>query len=256
MTGSSAGARNTLHATSGRNSSQRTAPEVAFSISGQRSAGTRRSPLFHCPTAADVTPKRCASAVADPSTAIARSMGVEAIVMSISPILKRRFSSSQLMLVGDLDLARETLAMLKTKDAATPEQRALAANFTKALAESGVPPKAIAEARDISEQAVSNWKRTGKIARAHLPTIAALTGWSVERLLSSQPMEGEQGTSSEKAIVLQHRAKKWPYRRIDYDKLVDLSGAAAINLENAILAAASEIDIDIRVSREANRSAA
>lgn len=74
--------------------------------------------------------------------------------------------------------------MLKKTDASTPEQRALAANFTKALEESGVAPKAIAEARDITEQAVSNWKRTGKIARAHLPTIAALTGWSVERLLS------------------------------------------------------------------------
>ncbi|MDP9965107.1 phage repressor protein C with HTH and peptisase S24 domain [Variovorax paradoxus] len=67
----------------------------------------------------------------------------------------------------------------------TPEQQALASNFARALAESGVAPKAIAEARDITEQAVSNWKRTGKIAREHLPTIAQLTGWSVERLLGT-----------------------------------------------------------------------
>jgi hypothetical protein len=79
--------------------------------------------------------------------------------------------------------------MLKPKAAATPEQLALAANFTRALAESGVAPKAIAEARDITEQAVSNWKRTGKIAREHLPTIASLTGWSVERLLGSSVQE-------------------------------------------------------------------
>ncbi len=75
--------------------------------------------------------------------------------------------------------------MLKNKATMTPEQQALAANFTRALAESGIAPKAIAEARDITEQAVSNWKRTGKIAREHLPTIAQLTGWSVERLLGT-----------------------------------------------------------------------
>lgn len=73
--------------------------------------------------------------------------------------------------------------MLKDKATMTPAQQALASNFTRALAESGVAPKAIAEARGITEQAVSNWKRTGKIAREHLPTIAQLTGWSVERLL-------------------------------------------------------------------------
>lgn len=79
--------------------------------------------------------------------------------------------------------------MLKNKTALTPEQATLAANFTRALAESGVAPKAIAEARDITEQAVSNWKRTGKIAKEHLPAIAALTGWSVEQLLNPDPRE-------------------------------------------------------------------
>lgn len=81
----------------------------------------------------------------------------------------------------------ETIAMLKPKAPPSAEQRALAANFTRALAESGIAPKVIAEARDITEQAVSNWKRTGKIAREHLPTIASLTGWSVERLLGEHP---------------------------------------------------------------------
>lgn len=73
--------------------------------------------------------------------------------------------------------------MLKTKSPLTSEQATLAANFTKALAESGIAPKAIAEACDITEQAVSNWKRTGKIAREHLPTIATMTGWTVAQLL-------------------------------------------------------------------------
>lgn len=40
--------RSTDQATSGRRSSQVTAPAVASSIAGQRSAGTRRTQVFHC----------------------------------------------------------------------------------------------------------------------------------------------------------------------------------------------------------------
>lgn len=69
--------------------------------------------------------------------------------------------------------------MLKTE-----QQTLLAENFSKALEDSKVAPKTIAEACDITEQAVSNWKRSGKIASQHLPKIANLTGWSVSRLLT------------------------------------------------------------------------
>lgn len=111
-------------------------------------------------------------------------------------ILKRRFSFCQPTLVASGLTASDTRAMLKTKDAQTPDQIALAANFTRALAESGVSPKAIADARQITEQAVSNWKRTGKIKREHLPTIAALTGWTVAQLLSADGDGPGQAQSS------------------------------------------------------------
>lgn len=64
------------------------------------------------------------------------------------------------------------------------EQAALSKNFADALKESGAAPKLIAEKCEVSEQAVSNWKRTGKIARRYLPKIAELTGWSVAKLLT------------------------------------------------------------------------
>lgn len=123
---------------------------------------------------------------------------------SIPPIIKRRFNQSQSLLVGFHGRRRETRAMLKKKPAQTPEQKALAKNFARALEESGVAPKAIAEARDITEQAVSNWKRTGKIAREHLPTIAMLTGWSVERLLSADGEAAPPQRSEITATAIPH----------------------------------------------------
>jgi hypothetical protein len=99
-------------------------------------------------------------------------------------ILKRRFSLCQSPLVALEQGAGQTRAMLKEKAALTPEQVTLAANFTQALRESKASPKAIADACDITEQAVSNWKRTGKIARKYLPIISTHTGWSIERLLA------------------------------------------------------------------------
>jgi len=45
-----------------------------------------------------------------------------------------------------------------------------------AIKEAGIPPKEIAKAFNVTEQAVSNWGRTGKIDRRKLPTLAGITG--------------------------------------------------------------------------------
>lgn len=75
--------------------------------------------------------------------------------------------------------------MLKTTP--TPEQLLLAKNFSEAMAQPGAPtPGAIAAECDISEQAVSNWKRTGKINKKNLAVVSRLTGWSISRLMSGQ----------------------------------------------------------------------
>ena len=52
------------------------------------------------------------------------------------------------------------------------------------------------------------------------------------------------------------RQKRWPFPRVDYGKLVSLKGVDARNLENALLAAAGDLDIDIRVARAAKAKAA
>lgn len=75
----------------------------------------------------------------------------------------------------------ENQAMLEDRKEET--QRTLAENFARALAEGRTTPKEIAEALDITEQAVSNWKRSGKIATENLPVVAKLTGWSISKLM-------------------------------------------------------------------------
>lgn len=79
--------------------------------------------------------------------------------------------------------------------ALTPEQKLLAANFSAALAADGAPtPGEIAAACGISEQAVSNWKRSGKISVKNLEVVSRMTGWSVTRLLLGGPDDTEEAS--------------------------------------------------------------
>lgn len=66
-------------------------------------------------------------------------------------------------------------------------QQQIAVNFAAAIEKTGVSPIAIAEACGVTEQAVSNWKRTGKIRTRHLLVVSKLTGWSIQRLLTGAP---------------------------------------------------------------------
>lgn len=101
---------------------------------------------------------------------------------------------SQALIVARGQSALNNQAVLKNtkaKDsskALTPEQALLAANFTLAMEEDGAPtPGQIAAACQVSEQAVSNWKRTGKITKGNLRIVSSMTRWSVHRLLTGQP---------------------------------------------------------------------
>ena len=76
---------------------------------------------------------------------------------------------------------RQHQAVLKL----TEEQALLAANLAAALSQPGGPrPVQVAERCGVSEQAVSNWKRTGKISKENLAVVSEMTGWSVRRLLT------------------------------------------------------------------------
>lgn len=64
---------------------------------------------------------------------------------------------------------------------AAAQQETLKANVTRILKK--VNPGVIAEKLQVSEQAVSGWKRTGKIAPHYLLRLAEVAGWTVDQLL-------------------------------------------------------------------------
>ena len=59
----------------------------------------------------------------------------------------------------------------------------LADRIRSALEESGTSQADLARACRVTDQAVYDWVKTGRVAKQHLPTISALTGKSLEYLL-------------------------------------------------------------------------
>lgn len=98
----------------------------------------------------------------------------------------------------------------------------------------------LATAMGRSKAAAGFWE-TGSTrpSYAQVKRISEITNW---------PMP-DTGTVASTVDIAEARAKRWPYTRIDYGKLVALQGKEARHIENAILAAAGDLDLDIRVRR-------
>lgn len=62
------------------------------------------------------------------------------------------------------------------------EQRVLSANISRAITESEIKIKDIAEACDVTVQAVHGWKKTGKITKPNLRALAVIVNWTPEEL--------------------------------------------------------------------------
>jgi len=69
------------------------------------------------------------------------------------------------------------------------EKKRLVHRLRLAIGEAGVLQKDVARVCKVSDQAVSGWLKTGRVDKAHLAKIAALTGVSVGWLLTG---DGEQ----------------------------------------------------------------
>ena len=79
--------------------------------------------------------------------------------------------------------------MLTTVRARYPQQD-LAQRLKDALEESGTTQADLARACGVTDQAVYDWLKTGRISKQHLPTIAALTGKTLEYLLVGLKISG------------------------------------------------------------------
>ncbi|MGQ3001274.1 MAG: helix-turn-helix transcriptional regulator [Hydrogenophaga sp.] len=91
-----------------------------------------------------------------------------------------------------------------------------------------------------SKAAAGFWE-TGKTkpSYAQVQKISLVTGW---------PMP-EGAPPAEISDLAKARGRRWPFSRIDQQKFLALLGADARNMENAILAAAGDLNIDIRPTR-------
>lgn len=105
----------------------------------------------------------------------------------------------------------------------------------------------LAAAMGRSKAAAGFWETgTTRPSYAQIKKISEITGW---------PMPDTEPAPSMSELDAA-RAKRWPYTRIDYEKLAGLRGTDARNLENAILAAAGDLDLDIRVARRGKSASA
>ena len=96
-----------------------------------------------------------------------------------------------------------------------------------------------------SKAAAGFWE-TGstKPSYAQVKKISEITGYAMP--------DGERLPVLAATDTRTMRPKLWPYPRINYEKFVGLSGTAARSLENAILATAGDVGVDIRHEREVN----
>lgn len=80
-----------------------------------------------------------------------------------------------------------------------------------------VQQSALADACGVSPQAVTGWKRTGRIAKKHLAVIADMSGVTVEWLLSPDP------PSHETVVAMRAPKPRWPFQRVTWDRHLALS---------------------------------
>lgn len=88
-------------------------------------------------------------------------------------MVKQRFDKNKHYLLRESSLLHHAQAMLDTQQ--------LKERFAKALRDNpSLRLKDIAEACDVTPQAVGDWKRTGRIDKRHFPTLARLTHTTLE----------------------------------------------------------------------------
>lgn len=110
-----------------------------------------------------------------------------------------------------------------------------------AIDHKGITIEKLAEAIGRSKAAVGFWA-TGatKPSYAQVQRISEITGYAMPESDAELPANDLQKA----------RLQRWPFPRVDRLKLLAVEGAGARSLENALLAAAGDMGIDIRSVRK------
>lgn len=164
---------------SGRRRWRGTTPLVAASTARTRRGGHR----FHPHTAWGLTPTALPRAVGPPATlmaccnAVSLFLGTDDIKQCFHPKVKHCLRTTY---------APDNQGVLDSEEMGRRIKRAMDE------AEPPVSGSDLAAACKVSPQAVSGWRRTGRVQKRHLPTIARMTGKSVEYFLSDSVPKNHQ----------------------------------------------------------------
>ncbi len=106
----------------------------------------------------------------------------------------------------------------------------LAKKLAYLLDERIIVAAALARACGVSKQAITGWRRTGRIAKPHLQVIAEMANVSLEWLLDGNPPASE--------TVTQFRPPRptWPFKSVSWERYFALSADDKADLDRRISA--------------------
>jgi len=138
---------------------------VASSTAITRRAGTR----FHRHTACGLTP-----------TFLARAVGPPATLMAWDKAVSLFFGTNELQHCFRSDVKHCVRGSSDPDNQGVLDAKELSRRIIRAMDEADISGAALAAACKVTPQAVSGWRRTGRIGKRHLTTLSLLTGRPVE----------------------------------------------------------------------------
>lgn len=141
------------------------------------------------------------------------------VIASMPDMVKHCFRGGQALPAAQAD---DDHAPMKT---AAP---LLAEKIRFLIDEGFVSPAQLVAACNVSKQAITGWRKTGRVAKDHLHVIADLAGVTVEWLLSADPPLRQ--------TVVDMRAPKprWPFLRVSWDRYLSLSRDDKADLDQRV----------------------
>lgn len=139
--------------------------------------------------------------------------------------------------------------MLKESDSAVVKQW-----LDTALQGGAVKPVDLARHCNVRPQAVSGWRRTGRISKSNLAKAAELLGSLPDFSARSAPSGLSPIAAASKATATEppaaYAAPRWPFATVDLLKLSALDAGDLEILAATLLATADRLGVDIRRSKQ------
>lgn len=128
-------------------------------------------------------------------------MACSIIMPKVKHSLSNQATTSKHSLLAQRDTVSHAVGMQKKSDITERERMQIAARVREAFAE--CPSKvAVAEACGVTEQALTGWGKTGRVAKRHFSTLASMSGLRLEYLLYGELPKRQAQISDEQRQML------------------------------------------------------